>query len=89
MTDVAPTRSSTSDDISIVDDASVRPFRVEFPEDAIVDLRRRIAATGGPSVRRRRRLPGDSSGDHAGTPRRWATDYVARMRAELTRSRTS
>ena len=34
-----------SDIVSIVDDDSIRPFRVEISEDAIDDLRRRLAAT--------------------------------------------
>ena len=33
-------------------DESIRPFHIDFPEASLVDLRRRIAATIGPSGRR-------------------------------------
>ena len=47
MSDLAPTKTSSADELSIVDDGPVRPFKVEFPEDSIVDLRRRIARALG------------------------------------------
>ncbi len=31
-------------------DEAIRPFRVNVPEAALVDLRRRIAATAGPTA---------------------------------------
>jgi hypothetical protein len=34
----------------MADEAEIRPFRVDMPEDAIADLRRRIAATGWTST---------------------------------------
>jgi pimeloyl-ACP methyl ester carboxylesterase len=40
--------SLRSDNNVVGDDESVRPFRVNFPEAALVDLRRRIAATKWP-----------------------------------------
>jgi pimeloyl-ACP methyl ester carboxylesterase len=54
----------------------IRPFRVEVPDEAIADLRRRIAATRWPS----RELVGDrSQGVQLATiqelARYWATDY--------------
>ena len=30
-------------------DTAIRPFRVEFPEEALADLRRRLAATRWPT----------------------------------------
>jgi hypothetical protein len=38
-------------------DTAIRPFRVDMPDEAIADLRRRIAATRWPS----RELVGDRS----------------------------
>jgi pimeloyl-ACP methyl ester carboxylesterase len=58
------------------DEAEIRPFRVDMPEDAIADLRRRIAATRWPS----RELVDDrSQGVQLATTqelaRYWANDY--------------
>jgi len=54
----------------------IRPFRVEFPEDALVDLRRRIAVTRWPE---RETVGDDSQGVQLATiqevARYWATDY--------------
>jgi Epoxide hydrolase N terminus len=57
-------------------DAAIRPFRTDFPQEAIDDLRRRIAATRWPE---RETVTDDSRGvplelmqDLA---RHWATDY--------------
>ena len=33
-------------------ETEVRPFRVDFPDEEVAELRRRNAATGGPSARR-------------------------------------
>ena len=54
----------------------IRPFHVEFPEEAIADLRRRIAATRWPS----KELAADrSQGVQLGTAqalaRYWAEEY--------------
>jgi Epoxide hydrolase N terminus len=60
----------------MADEAEIRPFRVDMPEDAIADLRRRIAATRWPS----RELVDDrSQGVQLATTqalaRYWADDY--------------
>ncbi|HET7538913.1 MAG TPA: epoxide hydrolase [Polyangiaceae bacterium] len=57
-------------------DGSIRPFRVSFPDEAVVDLRRRIAATRLPEAE----LVADASqGVKLATiqalTRYWATDY--------------
>jgi hypothetical protein len=76
MSDRAPTRTSSTDELSIVDNGPVRPFHVDFPEDAIVDLRRRIAATRWPE---RETVDDDSQGMPLATmqelARYWATEY--------------
>src|ERR1700746_3217839 len=58
------------------DDAEIRPFRIEMPDEAIADLRRRIAATRWPS----KELVADrSQGVQLPTlqelARYWAADY--------------
>jgi pimeloyl-ACP methyl ester carboxylesterase len=70
--------ASTSNEVSAaaVEDATVRPFRVDVPEAALEDLRRRIAATRWPS----RELVDDrSQGVQLATlqalARYWTTDY--------------
>ena len=54
----------------------VRPFRVEVPEEELVDLRRRIAATRWPS---KELVEDPSQGVQLATLRElaryWATDY--------------
>jgi len=76
MTDVAPTSSRTGDDIRIVDDTPVRPFQVEIPQDAVDDMRRRIAATRWPD---RETVDDDSQGLPLAMmqelARYWATGY--------------
>ena len=56
--------------------AAVRPFRIEVPEEALVELRRRIAATRWPS---RELVPDRSQGVQLATmqelARYWATEY--------------
>ena len=42
MTDAAKTGQRTDDD------GTIRPFTIEFPQDAVDDMRRRIAATRWP-----------------------------------------
>src|SRR5215472_15783872 len=57
-------------------DSTIRPFRVEFPEGEIAELRRRIAATRWPD---RETVTDDSSGVRLGLmqelARYWGTDY--------------
>jgi pimeloyl-ACP methyl ester carboxylesterase len=56
--------------------AAIRPFRINFPEEALVDLRRRIDATNWPE---RETVPDQSQGVQLATMRElaryWATDY--------------
>ncbi len=58
------------------EEAAVRPFGIDVPEEELVDLRRRIAATRWPSKETRRR---QSQGVQLATlqelARYWATDY--------------
>jgi pimeloyl-ACP methyl ester carboxylesterase len=58
------------------DPTAIRPFRVDFPEEALVDLRRRIAATRWPD---KETVPDASQGVQLATvqalARYWATDY--------------
>ena len=42
-------KTASTDDVIVVSDTSVRPFRVEIPQEALDDLRRRIAATRWPT----------------------------------------
>src|SRR3954449_2504229 len=65
--------------------AGIRPFHVEVPEEALADLRRRIAATRWPS---RELVPDRSQGVQLATmqalARYWATDYdLGRVEARL------
>jgi pimeloyl-ACP methyl ester carboxylesterase len=69
--------SLLSTDLSAApESAAIRPFRVDFPEEALVDLRRRIAATQWPE---RETVPDSSQGVQLATmqelARYWATDY--------------
>ena len=69
-------KAGSTDDLVVISDTSVRPFRVEIPEEALTEMRRRIAATQWPE----RETVSDSS---QGVPletmqelaRYWATDY--------------
>jgi pimeloyl-ACP methyl ester carboxylesterase len=58
------------------DDTSIRPFRVHFPEEALVDLKRRIAATRWPD---KETVADDSQGVQLATMRElaryWQTTY--------------
>src|SRR5262249_46948707 len=57
-------------------DTETRPFQIDMPDEAIADLRRRIAATRLPS---KERLAGRAQGVQLATiqelARYWATDY--------------
>jgi pimeloyl-ACP methyl ester carboxylesterase len=79
--------ASTSNEASTaaVEDAMVRPFRVEVPEEDLVELRRRLASARWPG----KELVGDrSQGVQLATlqalARYWATDYdLRRVEARL------
>ena len=70
--------ASTSNEAStaVVEDATVRPFRVDIAEEALVDLRRRIGLARWPS---RELVADDSQGVQLATlqelGRYWAADY--------------
>ena len=70
---------------------AVRPFQVEVPEEAIIDLRRRIEATRWPE---RETVEDDTQGVQLATiqalARYWASDYdFGRVEARLKRVRSS
>ena len=58
------------------EDTTIRPFRINVPEEELVDLRRRVAATRWPD---RETVTDDSQGVPLATmqelARYWATDY--------------
>jgi Epoxide hydrolase N terminus len=58
------------------EDTTIRPFRINVPEEVLVDLRRRVAATRWPD---RETVTDDSQGVPLATmqelARHWATDY--------------
>src|SRR5438105_9042340 len=70
------TRSMAGAATAVAEDTAVRPFRIDVPEEALVDLRRRVAATRWPD----RETVSDRS---QGAPlaklqalvRYWGTDY--------------
>jgi pimeloyl-ACP methyl ester carboxylesterase len=69
-------KTGSTEDVIVVSDTSVRPFRVEIPQEALDDLRRRIAATRWPS----KELVADrSQGVQVATmqelARYWTTEY--------------
>ena len=61
---------------AVAEGTSIRPFRIDVPEEALVDLRRRIAATRWPE---REAVADDSQGVRLATiqelARSWLTDY--------------
>jgi pimeloyl-ACP methyl ester carboxylesterase len=67
----APAQSSATEG-----DHAIRPFRINVPEEALVDLRRRLAATQWPD---RETVTDESQGVQLATMRElahyWATDY--------------
>ena len=69
MTDVATKGTAT-------DDGTIRPFQIDFPQEAVDDMRRRIAATRWPE---RETVTDDSQGVSLATmqalARYWGTDY--------------
>jgi pimeloyl-ACP methyl ester carboxylesterase len=78
-------KTASVDPVTIVDDASVRPFKASFHKEAIDDLRRRVGASRWPT----KELVGDASqGVQLATMqeimRYWATDYdFGRLEARL------
>jgi Epoxide hydrolase N terminus len=76
MTESTTAGSRPAEGAAAAEDPTIRPFRVDVPEEALDDLRRRIAATRWPS----RELVADrSQGVQLATmqalARYWATDY--------------
>jgi pimeloyl-ACP methyl ester carboxylesterase len=69
-------RASQAVKASAIEDKSIRPFRVNVPQEAVDDLRRRIAATKWPG---RETVADGSQGVQLATmqklARYWATDY--------------
>ena len=69
-------RTASTEDVIVVEDSSVRPFRVDVPQDALDDLRRRIEATNWPE---RETVDDSSQGVQLDImrelARHWATDY--------------
>ncbi len=72
----ATTRATTGPDGRAATDGAIRPFRVDIPEEAVEDLRRRVAATRWPE---KETVGDDSQGVPLATmqdlARHWATDY--------------
>src|SRR3954470_8148729 len=66
----------TATTTSPTDESSIRPFHIGFPQEALEDMRRRIAATRWPE---RETVTDDSQGVPLATmqtlARHWATDY--------------
>jgi len=75
MTDREP-GTRTEDEIVVVADTSVRPYRVEVPQEALDDLRRRIEATRWPE---RETVGDESQGVQLATMqqllRYWSSEY--------------
>jgi pimeloyl-ACP methyl ester carboxylesterase len=69
-------KTASAGTMTVIDDTSIRPFRVEFPEDSIVEMRRRIVATQWPE---RETVSDSSQGVQLEAiqklARYWATDY--------------
>ena len=69
-------KETTSDEVTIIHDTSVRPFRVNVPQEALDELRRRIQATRWPS---KELVPDRSQGVQLATMQSladyWNTDY--------------
>ena len=72
-------KTAAAEPVTIVADTSVRPFRVEIPQEAVDDLRRRIADTRLPN---KELVPDRSQGVQLATmqelARYWANDYDLR-----------
>jgi pimeloyl-ACP methyl ester carboxylesterase len=73
---MVPSTAIQQDREQAADNTAIRPFRVEFPESEVIDMRRRIAATRWPE----KETVADTSQGVPLTPlqdlaRYWATDY--------------
>jgi pimeloyl-ACP methyl ester carboxylesterase len=70
------TRSTAGAATAVAEDTAIRPFRVDVPEEALVDLRRRIAATRWPE---RETVADETQGVQLATMqelmRYWSTKY--------------
>ena len=75
-------KETASDEVTIIHDTNVRPFRIDVPQEALDELRRRIQATRWPS---KELVPDRSQGVQLGTmqelARFWTSEYEWR-RAE-------
>src|SRR5437868_7398189 len=73
------TRSMAGAATALAEDTAIRPFRIDVPEEALVDLRRRIAATRWPE---KETVADDSQGVRLATMQElahyWMTDYDSR-----------
>jgi pimeloyl-ACP methyl ester carboxylesterase len=69
-------KETASDDVTIIHDTNVRPFRIDVPQEALDELRRRIQATRWPS---KELVPDRSQGVQLTTmqelARFWTTEY--------------
>src|SRR6266511_2816707 len=76
MTDKSAGGQRTDDEVVVITDGAIHPFRVEVPEEALVDLRRRIGAMRWPEMET---VADQSQGVQLATMRElaryWATDY--------------
>jgi pimeloyl-ACP methyl ester carboxylesterase len=74
MASETPTKAGAA--TAVAEDTAIRPFRIDVPDEALVDLRRRIAATRWPE---RETVADDSQGVRLATiqelARYWMTDY--------------
>ncbi|HVD15574.1 MAG TPA: epoxide hydrolase, partial [Actinomycetota bacterium] len=76
MSESTTARPRPAEEAAAAEDATIRPFRVDIPDEALDDLRRRIAATRWPS---RELVTDRSQGVQLATiqelARYWATEY--------------
>jgi pimeloyl-ACP methyl ester carboxylesterase len=74
MANATPTKAGAA--TAVAEDTVIRPFRIDVPEEALVDLRRRLAATRWPE---RETVTDDTQGVQLGTMqelvRYWGTEY--------------
>ena len=70
------TRSMAGAATAVAEDTAIRPFRIDVPEEALVDLRRRIAATRWPE---RETVADETQGVQLATMQKlvryWGTEY--------------
>src|SRR2546428_11524044 len=78
------TTSTAGAATAVAEDTAIRPFRIDVPEEALVDLRRRLAATRWPE---RETVSDDTQGARLGTMqalvRYWGTEYDFRRLAAM------